>query len=95
MVVTQRIAQGETFDMSWSPERPGQWLFHCHMFQHMIPAVVPNLPGRKAAPSANGEHVAMQDGKGMGQLVLGITVPETSPSLGTWRATRKLKNGNQ
>jgi FtsP/CotA-like multicopper oxidase with cupredoxin domain len=91
MVVTQRIAQGETFDMSWSPERPGQWLFHCHMFQHMIPAVVPNLPGRKAAPSANGEHVAMQDGKGMGQLVLGITVPETSPSLGTWRATRKLK----
>jgi len=24
MVVTQRIAQGETFDMSWSPGRRGQ-----------------------------------------------------------------------
>jgi hypothetical protein len=27
MVVTQRIAQGEAFDMSWSPERAGQWGF--------------------------------------------------------------------
>ncbi len=45
LVVTQRIAQGETFDMSWSPTRPGKWLFHCHMLQHMDPPVVPKVPG--------------------------------------------------
>ncbi len=93
MVVTQRIAQGDTFDMSWSPDRAGQWLFHCHMFQHMIPAVVPNVPGlsRRAVPIATSEHGAMQEGKGMGQLVVGVTIPEPSASPGTWRATRKLK----
>lgn len=95
MVVTQRIAQGETFDMSGSPDRPGQWLFHCHMFQHMIPAIVPNVPGLslRAPPPATSEHVAIQEGKGMGQLVLGVTVPGSpgSTSSGTWHATRKLK----
>jgi FtsP/CotA-like multicopper oxidase with cupredoxin domain len=95
MVVTQRIAQGETFDMSWSPDRPGQWLFHCHMFQHMIPGMVPNVPGLSTSPAPRDirNHPAMHDENGMGQLVLGITVPETTgPSASiTWRANRKLK----
>lgn len=94
-VVTQRIAQGETFDMSWSPERAGRWLFHCHMLQHMIPARVPELPGlsvRRAAAATSG-HANMNDAAGMGQLVLGITVPDngkaTRPSA--WHAERKLQ----
>ena len=28
---------GGTFEMSWRPERPGNWLFHCHMHEHMTP----------------------------------------------------------
>jgi FtsP/CotA-like multicopper oxidase with cupredoxin domain len=95
MVVTQRITQGETFDMSWSPDRPGNWLFHCHMFQHMIPAVVPKLPGlsvRSAvvSPTKQGE---MNDVAGMGQLVLGITVPETGQAVTNvgWHPERKLQ----
>jgi FtsP/CotA-like multicopper oxidase with cupredoxin domain len=95
LVVTQRIVQGDTFDMSWSPDRPGQWLFHCHMFQHMIPAVVPNVPGlsMSAAPSGSGNHLAMHDESHMGQLVLGITVPETvgASSSVAWRANRRLR----
>jgi FtsP/CotA-like multicopper oxidase with cupredoxin domain len=92
--VTQRIAQGESFDMSWSPERAGQWLFHCHMLQHMIPAIVPNVPGlAMTAVSSGGILAAMHNGDGMGQLVLGITVPETAGSNANvpWSAERRLK----
>jgi FtsP/CotA-like multicopper oxidase with cupredoxin domain len=68
LVVTQRVAQGETFDMSWSPDRPGRWLFHCHMFQHMIPPVVPNVPGLSMRPAVAhpSGHAAMHDALGHG-----------------------------
>jgi len=94
-VVTQRIAQGETFDMSWSPDRTGRWLFHCHMFQHMIPAVVPNVPGLStaAAVSKPDGHFGMHEPPGMGQLVLGITVPQPQNAAAkpAWHAERKLQ----
>ena len=96
LVVTERIAQGDTFDMSWAPLRPGNWLFHCHMLQHMVPPVVPTLPGLSVTPATGGhqsEHSAMSDTAGMGQLVLGLTGPTSaaSASQGTWRADRKLR----
>jgi FtsP/CotA-like multicopper oxidase with cupredoxin domain len=96
LVVTQRIAQGDTFDMSWSPSRSGNWLFHCHMLQHMIPAVIPKLPGLSVKPAVLGNedgHAAMTDAAGMGQLVLGITVPEPAhfAPAKSWHADRKLR----
>lgn len=96
LVVTQRIAQGETFDMNWSPSRPGNWLFHCHMLQHMIPPVIPNVPGLSVTPAVSvnkGEHAGMGDATGMGQLVLGITVPGSARSAppASWHADRKLR----
>src|SRR6266567_1687163 len=95
MVVTQRIAQGETFDMSWSPARPGRWLFHCHMLLHMTPPIVPEVPGlsvRPALANAN-EDAAMHEASGMGQLVLGITVHTTGKTAShpEWHADRKLQ----
>ena len=94
-VVTQRIAQGETFDMSWSPERPGRWLFHCHMLLHMMPPIVPGLSGLSVRPArayANG-HAAMHEPSGLGQLVLGITVPGNGEVAfdPKWHADRKLR----
>jgi len=96
LVVTQRVAQGDTFDMSWSPSRSGNWLFHCHMLQHMIPAVIPKLPVLSVTPAVLGNedgHVAMNDAAEMGQLVLGITVAEAAHSapLKSWHADRKLR----
>jgi FtsP/CotA-like multicopper oxidase with cupredoxin domain len=94
-VVTQRIAQGETFDMSWSPERPGQWLFHCHMLQHMMPPVVPELSGLSVRRPLTvvDEHTTMHDASGLGQLVLGITVHGNGKAASDpkWRADRKLQ----
>jgi manganese oxidase len=96
LVVTQRIAQGDTFDMSWSPSRSGNWLFHCHMLQHMIPAVIPKLPGLSMTPAVLGNengHAGMSATAGMGQLVLGVTVPEPAHSAtpNSWHADRKLR----
>src|SRR5580765_1211676 len=95
LVVTQRIAQGETFDMSWSPDRPGRWLFHCHMLVHMNPPSVPPLPGLDVRPAAasRDHHGAMNEAMGMGQMVLGITVPDAGKSAPapTWHADRKIQ----
>jgi FtsP/CotA-like multicopper oxidase with cupredoxin domain len=94
LVVTQRIAQGETFDMSWSPDRAGQWLFHCHMFQHMTPPIVPNVPGLfMVGGLAHLNEHTMRDAAGMGQMVLGITVPSSSGTVARtkWHADRRLQ----
>jgi manganese oxidase len=95
MAVTQRIGQGDTFDMSWSPERSGQWLFHCHMLQHMTPPIVPKVPGMELSGAAPSPHDSMvlHDAAGMGQLVLGISVLGriSGPSVKAWHADRKLQ----
>jgi FtsP/CotA-like multicopper oxidase with cupredoxin domain len=37
MAVTERTATGSTMTMVWVPDRPGGWIFHCHMSEHVIP----------------------------------------------------------
>jgi FtsP/CotA-like multicopper oxidase with cupredoxin domain len=93
MVVTQRVATGETFDMSWSPDRPGRWLFHCHMLVHMMPPIVPDVPGLSMQPAAEAAstQTGIHDAGGMGQLVLGITVPERQPANAAWRPEHKVR----
>lgn len=86
--VTEHMDIGHVFEMTWNPEREGNWLFHCHMVAHMTP-----LPAAEVKPAANGpvhDHSA-----GMGGLVLGITVvPGAGPAGETSKATaapRKLQ----
>lgn len=35
--VTEDILPGRTMSIVWSPDRPGGWIFHCHMSEHVIP----------------------------------------------------------
>jgi manganese oxidase len=49
--------------MTWSPSRPGNWLFHCHFALHLEPD----------APSAASGDLNM---RGMGGLVLGAIVAD-------------------
>ncbi len=78
--VTEGVDPGHTFEMTWTPERTGNWLFHCHMILHMSPLPTLHPPDAKPAPySAEHDHSA-----GMGGLVMGITVvrgasPEVAP----------------
>jgi len=36
-VVTARLSAFATMSMSWMPERAGNWLFHCHFADHIVP----------------------------------------------------------
>ncbi len=50
VAVTERVAPGSTMSLVWSPDRPGGWIFHCHMSVHVIPnpALGPAAPGGDA-----------------------------------------------
>ena len=34
-VVTEPLPVGQTMELRWRAERPGNWLFHCHLLAHM------------------------------------------------------------
>ena len=78
MRVTSQLRPGEWMSIAWVPERPGNWLFHCHLLTHMSGAQrLERMSGATAAPvahdhalSANANH-ALDD---MGGLVLGLEV---------------------
>jgi FtsP/CotA-like multicopper oxidase with cupredoxin domain len=91
-LVTEGIDVGRTFEMTWTPERTGNWLFHCHMVVHMSPSPTLHPPDAKpVAYPAEHDHSAA----GMGGLVLGITVTPgasaTSPATVDGKNPRKVQ----
>lgn len=34
LVVTEVLERGQTMTLGWRPDRPGNWLFHCHLMFH-------------------------------------------------------------
>jgi FtsP/CotA-like multicopper oxidase with cupredoxin domain len=69
LVNTERLAIGRTFSLTWTPTRPGNWLFHCHDTAHIAPA----LPLDGSAPPAH-RHVENHALQMMAGPVVGITV---------------------
>ncbi|HEY7028136.1 MAG TPA: multicopper oxidase domain-containing protein [Gemmatimonadales bacterium] len=69
LVVTEDIRPFETRSMSWSPDRPGNWLYHCHIGFHVV-------PDTRLDPPAGDSHdrMAHDPTVHMAGLVLGITV---------------------
>ena len=81
MAVTERIAPGTTMAMVWSPDRPGGWIFHCHMSDHVVPNPTMGTerltederflplfrPGHLDDPDRHAEE-------GMGGLLMGVYV---------------------
>ena len=86
--VTERAAPGRTFSLTWVPERPGNWMFHCHDNVH----VTRNRPFDGSPLPPEREHMAHAKNHAlemMGGLVMGIEVkpkesaaaprPDTAP----------------
>jgi manganese oxidase len=78
-VVTQLLRPGGTMALTWTPERSGNWLFHCHIIEHVSPdrrltEAKPTAPS--AAAAAQHEHHGHDTPAGMAGMVLGITVLE-------------------
>jgi FtsP/CotA-like multicopper oxidase with cupredoxin domain len=70
LVATELMLPGRTMDIRWTPEREGNWVFHCHFAFHVSDQLY-------LAPSAAaGDHSAHDAGKphAMAGLVLGMHV---------------------
>jgi hypothetical protein len=80
-VVTEHIDTGQTFDMTWVPERPGNWLFHCHMTGHMSTETAPELSGLDG-PNVPTLHGESEMHSGMYGLVLSVQVLPAAPLRG-------------
>lgn len=68
--VTDRMRNMSTLTMQWTPDRPGNWLFHCHIAFHVVPEAAQlarpdSMLDETHSPDAN-EH--------MRGLILGIRV---------------------
>ena len=73
-VVTESVFYRGTFSMTWTAERPGNWLFHCHDALHTSWRRRFNLTGERppqTPPVHDAAHHVEQD---MSGLVLGIRV---------------------
>lgn len=64
-VVTRFMRRRSTMEIEWTPTRPGNWLFHCHLSFHVSNEI--RLPGAVEMDDVD-EHVHMAG------LVLGIEV---------------------
>ncbi|WP_310572454.1 multicopper oxidase domain-containing protein, partial [Gemmatimonas sp.] len=77
MGVTELMQGFTTATITWVPERPGNWLFHCHLVQHMAPlhGLLPDTPSAThathAAPAGGSAHDPRDHMAGM---VMGIHV---------------------
>src|ERR1700682_1130561 len=98
LIVTRFMETGQTFDMTWVPERAGRWLFHCHMLIHMLPPewrMLIERPAQAAFTTLVHEHSYPEETQhaGMGGLVLGSTVVREIESAkpAVWHTERKLQ----
>jgi len=89
--VTEVVVPGATMEMSWSPTRAGNWIFHCHFVGHISHHVALGSPPTAAEAEEAHEHHASGKSHDMAGLVLGIRVaPRGSPPKVT-RAYRPMR----
>jgi len=83
-VVTARLSAFASMSMTWVPERAGNWLFHCHFADHIVPhgtlggesapmdRRIGTWPATRTAHTDGANHAAT----GMAGLILGVFVKE-------------------
>jgi manganese oxidase len=74
LVVTERVRPGATTSITWVPERPGNWLFHCHFTSHFSVRGPLGVPIGPPPQDAHARHVGNHAVEGMSGLVVGVAV---------------------
>ncbi len=81
--VTEMMVAGSTMRVRWTPNRSGNWLFHCHVGFHVVPTA------RMEPPAAGShQHFSGDMREHMAGLVLPITVPAVGPPTERGEARR-------
>jgi FtsP/CotA-like multicopper oxidase with cupredoxin domain len=88
MAVTERMTPFTAMTLSWVPERPGNWLFHCHYQPHAVPTARAELASVRGAGTMGHEDHART---AMGGMVMGIHVvaPGAAMPTGSSPETRR------
>jgi manganese oxidase len=92
MAVTEVVGVGDATTITWSPDRPGGWLFHCHLTPHV--AKMPPVGQQKnvAFPAVH-DHgdPNRHTEQGMNGMVLGIMVDGREAAANTVRPVQRLR----
>lgn len=89
IAVTERLAPGQSFALTWKPTRPGNWLFHCHDNVHLDYGG--NLDGSPPATAGAHKHVANHALEMMAGPVMGIAVTGKSLEGDRGRGVKRRK----
>ena len=100
--VTETLIQGQTLALSWSPDRSGNWIFHCHFASHIMPDAALEADRRMPPPPVAGQPVARHAMYPLGRsgnpmhdhmsgLVLGIRVAPRGRVVASTRAARPIR----
>jgi FtsP/CotA-like multicopper oxidase with cupredoxin domain len=95
MVVTERVSSGTTASITWVPERPGNWLFHCHFTAHFAARGPLGIARPRPIGGAHAQHVDNHALEGMSGLVMGVQVEpragDTDRENGSDAGRRRLR----
>ncbi len=91
MVVTESVPYRGTFTMTWTAERPGNWLFHCHDALHTTWRRRFNLAGERPPPTLPMHDAAHHVEQDMSGLVLGIRANGAAPDGPRSDARRRIR----
>jgi manganese oxidase len=92
MVVTETMKfGGDTRELTWSPDRRGNWIFHCHLASHNAKLPRVDDPNEIEYPEHDHGDPDHHATTGMNGLVLGITVSGKSKSARPWHPARRLR----
>lgn len=86
--VTELMTRGSTFSMEWTPERPGNWIFHCHFAGHMTSMEGLNKDRRYPAPGVKASH---DHHNYMAGLVMQIAVKPSGELKASGKSARSIR----
>ena len=99
LAVTERLPIASTLRLSWVPEEPGNWLFHCHLVRHMNP--IQRFAVEGDVPDVAADHEMHH----MAGMILGVTVaappaweaadPEPVRRIDLWTGSRPGVYGDE
>jgi len=90
MAVTESPERGQTISITWSPDRPGGWIFHCHLTNHAVKFPPFEQPDNFEFPAHRHGDPDQHALTGMNGLVLATTVTGNLPAA-AWRPIRRMR----
>jgi manganese oxidase len=89
LAVTQIVSEGGAIAITWTPERPGNWVLHCHFAGHI--ASLHDLNKDRRMPDAHAKHAADPHRNMMEAMVLGIHVEPRGEVKASSRTPRNVR----